>query len=929
MLEVHFFGSFAIQHNGKPVVLSSRAAQSLFAYLILTAGTQHRREKLAGLFWPDVSEAKARTYLRQQLWRIRKALPANTESDYLLADDITICFNASSEYWLDVEGLRELEEDAPVVEIMKALSMYQGELLPGFYEDWVTQVREHLHVVFEARMEQMLDMLAAEKRWQDLLEWAERWIQRSGVPETAYRQMITAYNALGDRARAASTYERCVKALRELDLEPSEETRSLVLRQRSHWHVPIPLTSFIGRERELIEITSLMAQSRLVTLTGTGGAGKTRLAIQVVAEILPRFPDGVWFLDLAPLNHAKLVPGTLAGLLGLRESVEIPIAHMLVNYFRTRRALVIFDNCEHLIESCAELVNLLLTSCEDLVILATSREALRVSGEIPYRVPSLEVPSLEAGSTIEQIVGSEAVKLFLERAAVASPRLEKDPKLVYTVAQICQRLDGIPLAIELASARLQILTPEQILKRLDDRFNLLMGGLRSSMPRHRTLRATIEWSYDLLSEKERILFCRLAVFSGGWTLDAAEYTCSGNEVEPGEVLDLLDRLIDKSLVIPESSTLSNPTAPSLRYRSLETIRQFADEKLDEETDADEWRFRHLDYFVIKAEELEPFLTGANQSSTMDYLEIELDNIRHALEWSISNRKGEMALRLFGALGWFWIVHCHFQEGIQWFRRALEMQDEVSKSVQAKAFGYAGSLMWLHNSISEARTYLEKSIDLYRELDDGKELSNRLLALGLAELSDGNLAEARSLFDETLTIGRAVGHGSSVTRALFNLADVSSREGDAVTAARFLEESLALSRQLADGHLTSMVLLNFGGFAVDQKDFPKARECFEEALTISLDLKNNRVTALSLLGIADILCAYSSFSESANLQGYAIGVLEDLTVNIIESEMGNFRNTTDAITKSMGGDFYQKEFRYGSTLSLVEAVEIALKTPGLS
>jgi non-specific serine/threonine protein kinase len=778
-------------------------------------------------------------------------------------------------------------------------------------------------------MEQLLEMLAAEKRWQDLLEWAERWILRSTAPETAYRQMIAAYNALGDRARAASTYERCVKALRELDLEPSEETRSLVLRQRTPWHVPIPLTSFIGREKELIEITSLMEQSRLVTLTGTGGAGKTRLAIQAVAEILHRFPDGVWFLDLAPLNHGELVPGTLASLLGLRESAEISIDQKLVNYFRTRRALVIFDNCEHVIESCAELVTLLLTSCEELAILATSREALRVSGEIPYRVPSLEVPRLEAGSTIEQLMGSEAVKLFVERAAVPAPGLGKDPKLMYTVAQICQRLDGIPLAIELASARLQILTPEQILKRLDDRFNLLMGGLRSSMPRHRTLRATIEWSYELLSEKERILFGRLAVFSGGWTLDAAEYTCRGNEVEPGEILDLLDRLIDKSLVIPEASTVSDPTAPSLRYRSLETIRQFAGEKLAEKNDADQWRSRHLDYFVRKAEELEPFLTGTNQSGTMDYLEIELDNIRHALEWSISNRMGEKALRLFGALGWFWIVHCHFQDGIQWFSRAWELQDEVSKSVQAKAFGHAGSLMWLHRSIPEARTFLEKSIELYRELNDGKELSNRLLALGLAELSDGNLAEARTLFDETLAIGRAAGHGSAVTRALFNLADVSSREGDTVNAARFLEESLALARQLADDHLTSMVLLNFGVFAVDRKDFLKARECFEEALNISLDLKNNRVTALSLLGFADILCAYSSFSESANLQGYGIGVLKDLTVNIIESEMGNFRKTTGEITKSMGEEFYQKEFQFGSSLSLEEAVKIALKEPGRS
>jgi tetratricopeptide (TPR) repeat protein len=309
---------------------------------------------------------------------------------------------------------------------------------------------------------------------------------------------------------------------------------------------------------------------------------------------------------------------------------------------------------------------------------------------------------------------------------------------------------------------------------------------------------------------------------------------------------------------------------------------------------------------------------------MDHLEIELDNIRRALEWSISNRRGDKALRLVGALGWFWIVHCHFLEGSQWFKRAFELQEGVTKDILAKAFGQAGSLAWIHQPSSVSRSLLKKSIALLRELDNRKELSNRLLSLGLVELSDGNLKEARSLFEETMLISRGIGHGAATVRALFNLANISSREGDNVTASKNLEESLAISRQLADDHLTSMVLLNTGGFALYQQDYSNAREYYEEALKISLDLKNKRVTALAILGFADILCARSFYSQSAILHGYAISVLKDLGAKIILREMGNYSKTIEVLRENMDEDSYQKDYQIGAALSLEDAIEIALK-----
>ncbi|HXQ39359.1 MAG TPA: BTAD domain-containing putative transcriptional regulator, partial [Anaerolineales bacterium] len=655
MLEVRLIGTFEVKWEGKPVIISSRIAQSLFSYLILNAGTSYRREKLSGMFWPDLTEEKARAYLRHELWRIRKALSSKPKSDYLIADDINISFNAFVEYWLDVRALEKLSDTSSAEELMAALSDCHGELLPGFYEEWITEEREHLRAVYERRIARLLELLEGEKRWNDILEWADLWITVGQGPEAAYRYLMIAYEALGDRAKVTSTYQRCVKALRKLDLEPSEETRTLAFKRSSRLKIPIQLTSFIGREKELQEIAGLLSKSRLVTLTGSGGVGKTRLAIQVVADVLEQFPDGVWFLDLAPLSNPALVPNTLANLLGLREPADknLSFTDLLINYLRSRTALVIFDNCEHLIDSCAQLIYSLLTSCANLSVLATSRESLRVSGEIPYRVPSLEIPGPEIEFTIDKLLMVESVRLFTARATFASLNFAINSQNVIAIAQICRRLDGIPLAIELAASRINMLAVEQIATRLDDRFNLLNHGLRSSLPRHQTLQAMIEWSYDLLTEKERILFRRLAVFMGGWTLEAAEQVCSGNGIESFEVLDLLSQLVNKSLMLVET-----PKSGEARYRRLETIHQFAREKLFETVEAAQLRDRHLAYFLKRIEEIEPYLMGAEQSAWMDYVDLELDNFRLALEWSTSIKRGDEALRLFGSLAWFWYIRCH-------------------------------------------------------------------------------------------------------------------------------------------------------------------------------------------------------------------------------------------------------------------------------
>src|SRR6266498_1162287 len=543
MLEVHLLGKFEVKYNNELFNISSRPAQSLFAYLILNAGTAHRREKLAGLLWLDSLEETARDNLRHALWRIRKVLPPKPKIEYLLADDLSIAFNASSDYWLDAAELEKLSENTSADEMMAVLSEYQGELLPGFYDEWVVLEREHVYSILEHHMARLMSLLQDEKRWLDILDWGERWIKLGQKPEPAYRALMTAHAAKGDMSKVAATYERCVKALKELVIEPSEQTRALYQRLKSgkenfetgttvpvkekrkespKTNLPVPITSFIGREKEVEEIIKLLGKNRLVTLTGAGGMGKTRLAIQASNKLVGKFRDGVWWIELVGLNDASLVPQAVAKAVDVREVPNQPLIETLAENLGSKQILLVMDNCEHLISACAQLADRLLSECKNLEMLATSREALDILGETVWHAPSLSLPDMQEGVGIKSLSKYESVRLFAERAEVLQPQFQLTEQNVQAVVQICRRLSGMPLAIELAAARIKLMTADEIASRLNDRFSLLTSGNRTALPRQQTLRAAIDWSHDLLTEPEQILFRRLSIFAGGFRLNAAE-----------------------------------------------------------------------------------------------------------------------------------------------------------------------------------------------------------------------------------------------------------------------------------------------------------------------------------------------------------------------------------------------------------------------
>lgn len=477
-------------------------------------------------------------------------------------------------------------------------------------------------------------------------------------------------------------------------------------------NLPMQLTSFIGRGLERTEIKQLLSKTHLLTLTGPGGTGKTRLALQIAEDLLPSFADGVWFVELAPLTDASLIPQTIAAIFGLRELPNMPIINIVTDYLRAKQLLLILDNCEHLVEACAKLSNHLLHSCPQVKVIATSREALGITGETTYRVPSLSLPD-PAQVTREAIMGFESVQLFVERASAVNPRFNLSDENASAIAQICRRLDGIPLALELAATRSSVFSPREIASRLDDRFKLLTGGNRTALERHQTLRALIDWSYDLLSGEEQTLLRQLSVFAGGWTFEAAEAVCPDLDV-----LSLLTQLMGKSLVMAEEQDSST------RYNMLETIRQYAQDKLREAGESEQAHNHHLDFFVNFAEIAETYMDGPKEPEWGFLLDTEYDNLRTALEWAMENDV-EKALRVGSAVPLFWVRHGYEGEGRRLISEALTRAKTLWSDattperirLQAKAWIALGFFANGQGDNPSSLNAFEESAELYRQIGE--------------------------------------------------------------------------------------------------------------------------------------------------------------------------------------------------------------------
>ena len=675
-------------------------------------------------------------------------------------------------------------------------------------------------------------------------------------------------------------------------------------------NLPVQRTSFIGREKEMEEIQQSITARRLVTLTGIGGTGKTRLALQIAANLLDQFPQGVWFIDLAPLTDSELISETILSSFGIPQQPGLTGWQQLKDYLKSKRLLLILDNCEHLIQACAEIANVLLANSTELTILATSREALGVPGELIWHVPSLSLPDAEQIGSIEALSQYEAVQLFIERAVLAQPHFQVTNDNAPAIAQICFRLDGIPLAIELAAARVRALEVNQIHRRLDDRFRLLTGGSRTVLERHQTLRAALDWSYNLLSDDEKLLLDRLSIFAGGWTLDAAEDVCVGkNDIASYDIVELLTRLVDKSLTVLDQS----------RYHMLETTRQYAYEKLVESGELEWIQSSHLKFFMNLAEEAETKLYGGEQAYYLEQLETEQGNLRSALKWGLGNLT-EAGFRLVNALWIFWFMHAHFVEGRQWYDKALSISKTASLYIQMRLLIAAASNAFGQYQFERTIELSEQSLILAREQQDTWGMGMSLHHLGSIAMLQGDYNQAQLLLEEGLIFTHDRKSGNLESLFLNELGQLAQAQGDPIKAREYQERALSLDQKQGNRWSCSYGFLHLALLAYQQSEYEEAKILLKQSLTLASEFNDKRIVSggLELMGM--IAIRQCELERAAVLISSAESIIESIGIAFIPEETNTINTLRDQLVEAN----FEKHRTAGRLMTADQAIAFALE-----
>ncbi len=689
-------------------------------------------------------------------------------------------------------------------------------------------------------------------------------------------------------------------------------------------NLPTLLNTFVGRERDRSEVKRLLGETRLLTLTGTGGTGKTRLSIQVAEEILGDYPDGVWLVELATISEPERIVELAAGTVGLREEPGESPRQALIRFLCGRRILLILDNCEHVLNACADLVADILRGCSTIKILATSRASLGIAGERTWAVPPLgiidpardlfQVPDLAA--TISQY---EAVRLFIDRAAAVKPGFEITRQNAAAIAQICWRLDGIPLAIELAAARARVLTPEQIATRLDDRFRLLTGGGRSVLPHQQTLRTLIDWSYDLLSESERVLFRRLGVFGGGRTIDAIEAICTGDGVDAYDALDLLQLLVDKSLLSVETDANDET-----RYTMIESVWQYSRERLEASGEFPALRDRHLDYFLAFAETARPKLEGPETALWLERINADLFNFRLAANWAAeSPDRVQKGLRMIGCLTRFAEIRGNFEEARAAFDMLLTAPGaEAPTDARADALVGAGRIAWCRDNSTEANEYYGQAVTLLENLGRTRDAALQFAFLGFVRRNLGQTEGIDAHFQRAVEAGHELRDVTLTAVGLSGLASCAADRGDYKESRRLREESLAIYRSVGDQWVCGYLLWGIARTCVADGDAAAARAALNEWTATARRLGNRWVTPFLLHIFGEALLLEDEPALAARVLGAAEAGREALGIMLDSTDLPAWEATLDRLKAAIDPVERLREWNLGRQLGVWEAIDLA-------
>lgn len=854
MLEIRILGKFEVRLNNEIVKISSQASQSLLAYLVLNAGTCQRREKLAGLLWPDSDHTKARRHLRQALWRLRKSIG----DEYFLADRVTLGFNPDSTYMLDVEVL----EDDTVwsrasVDLVRNISDYAGELLPGFYDEWTTLERERLRSVFELHMQLLLNRLLEDQRWADVLRCGECWIARGESPELAYRALMIAHHGMGDTSRISEVFDRCAETLLDnVGVKPSPETRALherLLSDEEMLDVPPrtprhnlyqPMTSFVGREEELAQVRERLADPscRLVTLIGPGGIGKTRLALKIAHEMLGGFAQGVFFVSLEQIGSADLILPTIADAVGFSFSEGEEPRIQIMNFIRSKDLLLVMDNFEHLIGGVPILVEILKTAPKVKIII-TSRERLYISGEQVFEVQGLSYPDRDEISGTDKF---GAIKLFTDRARSVVPDFIQTKENLSPIIRICQTLEGVPLALELASAWTRVVTCEEIAKSIDENLDILTSFMQDVPKRQKSLRASFDHSWSLLSDEERSVLRKLAVFRSGFNREAAKIVADAS-------LSVLTSLLDKSILRRSGVR---------RYEIHPLLWQFIVEKLIETHD--DWRKvqeLHCKYFSDFLHERVSHIRGPRQDEALKQVGDEIENVRMTMRWLVRQTAISDLGKVLDVLRVFYDVRGWYQEGEHSFGRVVECIDNAISNTDgvdedgSLAYGkaLAGQAWFCHRLSARERaiSLLQRSLSVARKFSLKDIEADTLDSLAIVAQRQGEYQKARNLFHESLTIWRELESKWWQAAELSCLTHVARSLGLHQEAKQHSEEALSIIRESGNQWGIASALNARGAIARELEGFMEAEQYYQESLAISREIGYKGGIARASLGLGHV------------------------------------------------------------------------------
>jgi len=984
-LSIRLFGSFDVRLSDKPLPgLRSRKGEWLLALLVLRSERPVSREWLAENLWPDSLPDDARTSLRQSLkdlrgalgdqaWRI-ESLPGRR-----LALDLTGAEADVREFEVGVRS-------GGIESLRRAVGLYRGPLLEGCAETWILAERDAREQAYLEALDRLARKADSVGDHSTAIRYRHLAATAAPLTEPVHRALMTALHQGGDAQAAVEVYQQLRRRLyREYGTEPDVETTALfqeirgVSRRRQggtetpkgeirrpRIGLPAPLNPLIGREAELAEIEGRLLSARLVTLTGTGGVGKTRLAIAAATEAAPQFADGAFFVDLSSVQNELMLRSAVSTALGLEQDLG-SLPH-LVNALSARQLLVVLDNCEHLLRACAQLVDLLVTQSPHLRILATSREPLGLTGEVRVPIAPLVLPgptSAEQPVSAAEIERYPAVRLFRDRAAAICPGFQLTDAEAFLVLRLCRCLDGLPLAIELAAALVDVLSPSEILQRLDDRFRLLSNGDPTRPERHQTLQAVVDWSYERLDPEEQRLFRSAAVFSGSWGLAALEAIGTDAGTPGAAIFPVLTRLVRKSLVVP----VETPQG-TRRYRMLETLRQYARERLEHAGESDPIQRRHLGWLAELVNLTAPKLTGPDQRSALAHLAMEEENLNGALEWALDPRRDpldcRLASRVARQLGRYWQIRGLYRQGSGHLRRCLDLgsltETEEDARLQASLLGWTGFLAHYAGQYGYAVERTKESLHAYEELRDdrgraealgtlaiaAKDQGDRILAralveesrrlweqmgdsrglagalgyLGILDVDAGDLDAAERLFEQALALRREIQDLWGIAASLNNLGRLADSRGDLERASDLLEESLALRRELGDRRSMAVTLNSLGSLSLKQGNLAHAAQLFVESLELVTEIGDRRSVAYSLEAAARLAIAAEAPTDGLRLLSASANLRAALPAPLPAAEAEAENHLLEGLRERLGDREFSRVQSAGAALTQAQAVHLA-------